>query len=140
MRCTIITAFILCFGGNPYTLGKMMIQQAITLAQQFGDCLTQGNYSTAHTLLTAELQQQYAPETLQQTVKAMIDYGSGSINQAIVMVDCLLTEWQYPPMEANDVVWLYVSLEGEDFMEAVSVIVCQGAGKLAIRWLEWGRP
>jgi len=117
-----------------------MIQPAIDLVHRFGDCLTQADYSTAHTLLTAELQQQYSPKTLQQNVEAMIDYGSGPINRAIVMVDCLLTEWQYPPMEASDVVWLYVSLEGEDFMEAVSVVVCQGTGKLAIRWLEWGRP
>lgn len=117
-----------------------MIQQAIALAQQFGNCLTQADYSTAHTLLSPELQQQYSPQTLRQTVEAMIDYGSGPINKAIVMVDCLLTEWQHPPMAANDVGWLYISLEGEDFLEAVSVIVCQQAEKLAIRWLEWGRP
>jgi hypothetical protein len=117
-----------------------MIQQAITLAQQFGDCLSQADYSTAYTLLSPELQQQYSPETLEQTVEAMIDYGSSPIQTAIVMVDCLLTEWQYPPMEANDVVCLYVSLEGEDFIEAVSVIISQEVGKLAIRWLEWGRP
>lgn len=117
-----------------------MIEQAITLAQQFGDCLTQTDYSTAHRLLDAKLQQQYSPETLGQTLEAMIDYGSSPVQTAIVMVDCRLTEWQYPPMEANDVVWLYISLEGEDFLEAVSVIISQEVGKLAIRWLEWGRP
>lgn len=117
-----------------------MIQQAITLAQQFGDYLTQADYSTAYTLLSPEIQQQFSPDTLRQTVDAMIDYGSSPIQTAIVMVDCLLTEWQYPPMEPQDVVWLYISLEGEDFLEAVSVIVCQQGEKLAIRWLEWGRP
>lgn len=117
-----------------------MIQQAIALAQQFGNYLTQVDYSTAHGLLSLKLQQQYSPQTLRQTVEAMIDYGSGPIQTAIVMEDCLLTEWQYPPMEPQDVVWLYISLEGEDFLEAVSVIVCQQGEKLAIRWLEWGRP
>ncbi|WP_256438147.1 hypothetical protein [Synechocystis sp. PCC 7338] len=40
-----------------------------------------------------------------------------------MMTDCVLTEWQYPAMENDDVVWLYVALEGEDFGEAVTVIV-----------------
>jgi hypothetical protein len=117
-----------------------MIQQSITLAQLFGDLLAQADYNLAYALLSPELQQQYSPQTLRQTVEAMIDYGSGPINRAVVMEECLLTEWQYPPMEADDVVWLYVSLEGDDFLEAVSLIVHQWQGKLAIRWLEWGRP
>jgi len=70
----------------------------------------------------------------------MIAYSPGLIQTALVMTDCLLTEWQYPPMEAGDVVWLYTSLEGEDYLEAVSVIMAQQAGNLVIRWLEWGRP
>jgi hypothetical protein len=117
-----------------------MINLAIDLAQRFGNYLTQADYDTAYTLLAPELQQQYSPQTLRQTVEEMISYGSSPINTAIVMVDCLLTEWQYPPMETNDVVWLYVSLEGEDYLEAVSVIVHHREGILAIRWLEWGRP
>ncbi|AIE76243.1 hypothetical protein [Synechocystis sp. PCC 6714] len=117
-----------------------MIKQAIQLAQLFGNLLTQTDYTSAYALLSPELQQQYSPQTLRKTVEAMIDYGSGPIRSAIVMVDCLLTEWQYPAMEANDVVWLYVSLEGEDFIEAVSLIVQHWEGKLVIRWLEWGRP
>ena len=117
-----------------------MINPAIALAQRFGDCLTQADYDTAYALLSPELQQQDSPQILCQTVEEMISYGSGPIEKAIVMVDGLLTEWQYPPMEANDLVWLYVSLEGEDFLEAVSVIVNQQEEGLAIRWLEWGRP
>lgn len=117
-----------------------MINQAIQLTQLFGDLLTQVDYTSAHALLSSELQQQYSPQTLKETVETMIDYGSGPIRKAIIMVDCLLTEWQYPPMEADDAVWLYVSLEGEDFVEAVSLIVQHREGKLAIRWLEWGRP
>ncbi|AIE76322.1 hypothetical protein [Synechocystis sp. PCC 6714] len=117
-----------------------MINLAIELAQRFGNYLTQADYDTAYTLLVPELQQQYSSQTLRQTVEEMISYGSGSIEKATVIVDCLLTEWQYPTMEADDVVWLYVSLEGEDFAEAVSVIVQHREGKLAIRWLEWGRP
>lgn len=52
------------------------------------------------------------------------------------MTDYLLTEWQYPTMENDDVVWLYVALEGENFGEAVTVIVQYQDEKPAIRWLE----
>jgi hypothetical protein len=69
-------------------------------------------------------------------VEAMIDYGAGPIHRAIAMADCLLTEWQYPPMEVNDLTWVYVYLEGEHFLEALSVIVQQQGEKLTIRWLE----
>ncbi|MBE9203072.1 hypothetical protein IQ218_05865 [Synechocystis salina LEGE 06099] len=117
-----------------------MPNPAINTAQQFGNYLAQGDYDEAHGLLCPALQQKYSPSTLQADVEAMIDYGSGPIQRAIVMAECLLTEWQYPPMEANDLAWVYVSLEGEDFLEAVSVIVHQQEEKLAIRWLEWGRP
>ncbi|UAJ72930.1 hypothetical protein IQE94_00760 [Synechocystis sp. PCC 7339] len=117
-----------------------MPNSAINIAQQFGNYLAQGDYDGSHGLLCPALQQQYSPSTLQADVEGMIDYGSGSIHSAIVMAECLLTEWQYPPMEANDLAWVYVSLEGEDFLEAVSVIVHQQEEKLAIRWLEWGRP
>ena len=117
-----------------------MIAPAIAIAQHFGDCLTQADYETAYSLLSPELQLHSSPHTLQHTVETMIAYGSGPILQAIAMTDCLLTEWQYPPREPQDVLWIYISLEGQDFMEAVSVIVRQQGEKFTIRWLEWGRP
>lgn len=104
----------------------MSVPEAITLTQGFGNCLAQGDYDTA--------------QALQPTVEAMIADDSGPIPRAIVMTDCLLTEWQYPARASGDVVWPYVSLEEEDRLEAVSVVVAEQAGKLAIRWLEWGRP
>lgn len=117
-----------------------MIQTAIHLAQQFGDRLAACDYGKAWDLLSPELKREYSPQTLQTTVEEMISYGSGPIQRAIVMTDCLLTEWQYPAMENDDVMWLYVALEGEDFGEAVTVIVQYQDEKLVIRWLEWGRP
>lgn len=118
----------------------MSVPEAITLTQGFGNCLAQGDYDTAQALLTPESQHRYSPQALQPTVEAMIADDAGPIPRAIVMTDCLLTEWQYPARASGDVVWPYVSLEEEDRLEAVSVVVAEQAGKLAIRWLEWGRP
>lgn len=76
---------------------QTMIDQAITLAQQFGDLLTHRDYETAWVLLSPSLQRQYSAQTLGQTVEEMISYGSSPIQKAKVMADCLLTQWQYPP-------------------------------------------
>ncbi|WLT40422.1 hypothetical protein NON20_24375 (plasmid) [Synechocystis sp. B12] len=58
-----------------------MINQAIQLAQLFGDLLTMADYSMAYALLSPELQRQYPPQILRQTVETMIDYGSGAHRQ-----------------------------------------------------------
>ena len=49
-----------------------------------------------------------------------------------------LDEW--PKTLPHDVGWSYVSIEGDDFVEGVSVIVADVGGELLIRDVEWGRP
>ncbi|WP_242018071.1 hypothetical protein [Synechocystis sp. FACHB-383] len=80
-----------------------MIQPAIHLAQKFGDRLAACDYGKAWDLLSPELKREYSPQTLQTTVEEMISYGSGPIQRAIMMTDCLLTKWQYntPPWKTT---------------------------------------
>jgi hypothetical protein len=40
----------------------------------------------------------------------------------------------------GDIGWAYVSIEGDDFVEAVRVVVSALGGKPLIREVEWGRP
>lgn len=117
---------------------EKQITRAIATAQQFGDCLRLGDYDTAHSLLTGKLQQDYSKSGLQQAVEEMISYGSGPIDSVEVLTDYLLTDW--PGMMPEDVAWLYVSLAGGDFLEAVSVVVTKCDSRLTIRDIEWGRP
>ena len=40
----------------------------------------------------------------------------------------------------GDIGWVYISISGEDFLEAVTVIVSDEQGCPKIRQIEWGRP
>jgi hypothetical protein len=55
-----------------------------------------------------------------------------------VMDEYMLEEW--PAMEEQDVANIYIALTGDNFCEAVSIIVAKEDGELRIRDLEWGRP
>ena len=108
----------------------------ITVARQFAEALVNGNFTTAHGLLSPSLGRELSLESLQQTYAAMVDYGSGQ-----PMVDGhihTMTDW--PSQRPGDVGWVYVSISAEDFGEAVTVIVSNEAGGLKISDIEWGRP
>lgn len=46
----------------------------------------------------------------------------------------------WPAKQPGDVGWAYVSIFGENFVEAVAVTVAKYEGSLLIREVEWGRP
>ena len=48
----------------------------------------------------------------------------------------VLDDW--PDKRARDVVWVYVSLFGDNYVEAISVTVSEEDGIMRIRDLEWG--
>jgi hypothetical protein len=46
----------------------------------------------------------------------------------------------WPDRKPSDIGWVYVSISGADFAEAVTVVVTNEAGKPKIGELEWRRP
>jgi hypothetical protein len=46
----------------------------------------------------------------------------------------------WPAKQAGDVGWAYVTVLGEECIEAVTVFVAEQGEKLVIRDVEWGRP
>lgn len=49
-----------------------------------------------------------------------------------------MTDW--PDKRAGDVGWAYVSIPGDDYGEAVTVVIARDGDALAIRDVEFGRP
>jgi hypothetical protein len=102
----------------------------------FAAALVSGNYVQAQSLLSAELQQQYTPENLQARYNEMVAYGTGAVK-----VDGhteFMDDW--PARRGQDIGWAYISISGDDFAEAVTVVVADENGTPKIRELEWGRP
>ncbi len=46
----------------------------------------------------------------------------------------------WPDQQPGDLGWAYVSIEGDDFNEAVYVLVSDVEGVPMIKEIQWGRP
>jgi hypothetical protein len=65
-------------------------------------------------------------------------YAEGSPTRVEFDDEFSLVEW--PSKQAGDVGWTYVGVVGDDFVEAICVVVCTFDGVNLIREVEWGRP
>ncbi len=108
------------------------------VAEQFGRLIAQGDYATAHSLLTESARAAHSPADLQQAVEQMIAIGDGPITDVTLVSECILDDW--PSKQEGDVGYVYVSLDGDGFCEAVTVTLTREADEIRIRKLEWGRP
>jgi hypothetical protein len=103
---------------------------------RFAEELVAKRYVKARSMLTTEMQRSWSAEKLSSQFEQMISYGSGPVK-----VDGhteFMKDW--PDRKPGDYGWLYVSISGTDFGEAITVIVADEGGQPKIRGLEWGRP
>jgi len=110
----------------------------IQVAEEFGKLIAEEDYVAAHRLLTRGAQKAHSPAKLKKAVKTMIAYDPGPIREVEVMTDTILFDW--PDKEPGDLAWVYVSLVGDSYVEAVSLVLVEEADGTRIRQLEWGRP
>ena len=101
------------------------------VALAFAKALVSGDYSKAYSLIAL-------PEkiNLEQDFTEMIEYGEGPVNHIELMNE--MDSW--PGKQQDDLGWVYVALSGENFSEAVSVVVSKVKGAIKITEIEWGRP
>ena len=105
-------------------------------ALAFARALADGDYAGAHAMLSRELKVTRPPKKLKRHFESMIAYGDGPVTD--LFVTHIMPDW--PEKQPKDVAWVYVSISGETFSEAVSVVVAEERGALVIRGLTWGRP
>lgn len=106
------------------------------VAFQFASAITNDSFSEAYGLLSEEQQNEQSPELLKEQFEQMIEYGQGPVRHIELISE--MTEW--PAKEAHDVGWAYVAIVGDEFSEAVSVVVSKENNEYKIRKIEWGRP
>src|SRR6266404_6252409 len=107
----------------------------VQLAQRFGDLIAREDYESAHELLTKQAQGLHTAQEMRSRSEGMRRYAPGPFRNFLVMEEFMLEDW--PAKQDGDVASIYISLEGDNFCEAVSVIVAQEDGDLRIRDLEW---
>lgn len=110
----------------------------VQLAQLFGEFIAKEDYAAAHGLLTRQGQAAWPVTEMKRRSESMRKYAPGPFTDMEVMDEFMFEDW--PAMQDGDVASIYIALSGNNFCEAVSVIVAQEDGDLRIRDLEWGRP
>lgn len=102
----------------------------------FAEHLVAGRFEQAHQMLGRELAARWTPATLRDRYQEMVAYGDGPI--IVPGHTEHLARW--PDRQPKDHGWIYVSITGTGFAEAVTVVVTNQDGAPRIRQLEWGRP
>ena len=106
------------------------------LATDFASALKDERFGDAHALLTGPLQLVMPLDTLAEAYREMISYGSGPTTD----IELMHTMEEWPGRQDADLGWAYVAMWGDDFSEAVTVIVHAGVDGPRVRQIEWGRP
>lgn len=108
------------------------------IALAFAQALVHRDFETAHALLSSGLRDEWTPRRLEEELTRMVAYGKGQPDQVeLISVDDM-REWQ--TRQDSDIGWAYVAIAGDDFNEAVSVVVSLEGDHRVIRNIEWGRP
>jgi hypothetical protein len=109
------------------------------VAVNFASALVAGEFDRAATFLAPALGAELPAAALRDRFVAMFSgYAHGRATGIQFDDEFSLVEW--PAKQPGDVGWVYVGIEAEDFLEAVSVTVADVDGMHLIRDIEWGRP
>ena len=106
------------------------------IAMQFAKLLANRNYSDAYEMTTQEYRKRNSLEQIQEHFEAIIPMDWGAIDP--IEAGETMNDWR--GKEATDVGWVYVSLGGDVYSEAVTVIIAEEEGALKVREVEFGRP
>ena len=106
------------------------------VARQFGESLAARDYRSAYELTAKEYRDQTTVEQFQTAFETIVPPGWGPIGP--VEVGQTMLTW--PGKRPSDLGWAYVSIGGDVYSEAVTVVVSSEQGEAKIREVEFGRP
>ena len=110
------------------------------IARDFAQALVDAHYDDAASMLAPALRRRYTPTEFARHVRAMYEGYAPDETPAAVHVDEEFSSTAWPTKLPGDIGYAYVGILGEDFVEAVTVIVSSVEGAILIRDIEWGRP
>lgn len=109
------------------------------VAVAFAAALVARDFSCAREMLAPTLRAQLSEINLEEELVNMYRrYACSDPARSQLVPEGSLEIW--PQKQRGDLGWAYVSIEGDDFNEAVSVLVSDVEGVPLIRGIAWGRP
>ena len=103
---------------------------------KFARALAGRDYSTAYAMTSSDYQRSTTLDEMRAAFEAIVppEWPTGSP----VAVGQAMETW--PTKQPSDVGWVYISIGGDVYSEAVTVVVTREADTLRIRSVEVGRP
>ena len=106
------------------------------VALGFTNALATRNYGAAYALTSNEYRDSTSVEAMQAAFEAIVPTDWKTIGP--VEVGETMEDW--PGRKPSDVGWAYVSVGGDAYSEAVTVVVTLEEDALRVRTVEFGRP
>ncbi len=91
----------------------------VAMVLEFASALAAGDFVRARNLLTTEMKEEWPPSALQADFTEMMEFAGEPYEVDDQVED--LEDWK--GIQPGDIGWAYVSIMGEDEVEAVAVIV-----------------
>ena len=106
------------------------------VALQFTQSLAARDYQRAYTMTAQEYRRTKTVDQLRTAFEAIVPTDWGAAGP--IEVGQTMTSW--PEKQPSDVGWVYVSIGGNVYSEAVTVVVMSENGEQKIREVQLGRP
>jgi hypothetical protein len=114
----------------------MSTDNAKECAMQFGNLLAMRKYADAYEMTSKDYRRRTSLEEMQEQFENIVPIDWGPIDP--IEAGRTMNDWR--GKEPSDLMWVYVSLGGDVYSEAVTVIIAQEDGSLKVREVEFGRP
>jgi hypothetical protein len=107
-----------------------------SVALGFAEALARRDYPAAWAMTSKQYQAVTTMEAMQVLFEAIVPTDWRSVGP--IEIGTTLESW--PGQESGDLGWVYVSIGGDVYSEAVTVVVALEDGESRIRTVEFGRP
>jgi hypothetical protein len=102
----------------------------------FVEALATRDYDVAYALTSRDYRDSTSLKALQAAFESIVPVDWNTAGP--IEVGQTMEDW--PGREPSDVGWAYVSVGGDEYSEAVTVVVTLEEGELRVRTVEFGRP
>jgi hypothetical protein len=102
----------------------------------FARALVNRDYASAYAMTSRGYQQRVPLETMREAFEAVVPSDFGDVTA----VEIVQTMDDWPDKQPSDAGWAYVSIGGDVYSEALTVVVTLEDGSLKVRDVEFGRP
>jgi len=131
-----LTVLVLaCSDGKP-SISAARGPDYSSVGLRFAVALANRDYPTAYAMTSSDYQRSTTVDDMGAAFEAVVPTDWRTVGP--VEVGQTMETW--PAKQPSDVGWVYISIGGDAYSEAVTVIVMREADTLKVRSVEFGRP